>query len=83
MSSKGGLIHKNFKEDTNNTDSPPAVNKNTLGEPLSLFSTLKDREVIIRNFTERYHLDMVLFGYNITLHNGTYYATCNDGQMLC
>ena len=51
---------------------------NTTGELLPLFSNLPNAQSVIQKFTEMYYIDMRLFGYNVSFHNGKYYAICSE-----
>ena len=81
LSAKGGVVHKNAKIDT--AISSEGYDARQPGECLTLFNTLKHRDEVIKNVTQKYHNDMVLFGYGVTLYNGQYYATCSDGDTPC
>ena len=59
------------------------ADKNTTGEPLRFFSDLPNADSVIQNLTKLYYLDMKLFGYNVSFHNGKYYAICTDYNMPC
>ena len=55
---------------------------NTTGELLRFFSNLSNADSVIQKFTEIYYFDMRLFGYNVSFHNGKYYAICTDNSTL-
>ena len=55
---------------------------NTTGELLRFFSNLSNADSVIQKFTEMYYIDMRLFGYNISFHNGKYYAICTDNYEI-
>ena len=57
--------------------------KNTTRELLRFFSDLPNVDSVIQNLTKLYSIDMMLFGYNVSFHNGKYYATCTDNSMPC
>ena len=76
-------MYENPKIKMKSVSNSQVTDSSSYGEFLTFFNTLQNKEAVIRNLTERYYLDMALFGYNVTLNNGSYYATCYDGDMLC
>ena len=81
LSGIGGVVHRNPK--FRMTDLKYEQPQNRYLHPLPLFNFIKYRGDIIEKLSEMYQLDMVLFGYNVTMINGSYYATCMDGQWPC
>ena len=57
----------------------------TTGELLRFFSYLPNANSVIQKLTEMYYIDMKLFGYNVSFHNGKYYAICTEdgGTLPC
>ena len=52
------------------------------GELLAFFSRHPDAKTVIQKLTERYNLDMKLFGYDTSYIDGNYYAVCTyQGQI--
>ena len=81
LSGIGGVQHKNPM--FNVTDLEFVKPGDEYLHPLLLFNLIEDRGNIIEKVLQIYQLDMLLFGYNVTMINGSYYATCMDGQWPC
>ena len=81
LSGKGTIQHKN--QLLNTTILPDIGKKDRHGTLLALFSRVKDKDNIMKQMIDKYYIDMALFGYNVTLYDGKYYATCMDGNMSC
>ena len=75
------LVQKNPR--VNLTSIESRYEQTSYGESLALFNLLPDKDSVISKLYKRYHHDMLLFGYGIQKVNGTFYATCKDGDLPC
>ena len=81
LSGKSTIEHMN--QLSNTTILPDIGKKGKYGTLLALFSYIKQKEKMMKKMIDKYYIDMALFGYNVTLHDGKYYATCKDGEIPC
>ena len=76
LSAVGDLEHRNPTNDMN--DKEQLDQREDGGYLLPYFSTLGNPNSTIPQLLSMYYVDMQLFGYELVLENGQYYATCVD-----
>ena len=73
LSAEGDLEHKNPSHHVQTQ-----LKREDGGSHLPYFSTLTSSNTTIRLLLDMYYVDMQLFGYELVLENGEYYATCES-----
>ena len=79
---KRNITKKRNRSNKNNILEFKAERHPERGELLAFFSKHPDAKTVLENLTERYNLDMKLFGYDTSYFDGNYYAVCTyQGQV--